>query len=139
MTTLLLDSGVWLAAMDDSDRFHGSSAELVRGAVAGRSAAALDLTLYEVANVATVRWKAPGDAELLLDLIHTAVAKRLIRFDHELAARTVAVASAEGLTAYDGAYVACARKHGWSLVSTDVADLVSARLAQSPDQALAAL
>jgi len=32
--------------------------------------------------------------------------------------------SEHGLTAYDAAYVAAARKHGWTLESSDLKDLV---------------
>lgn len=38
-----------------------------------------------------------------------------------------------GLSAYDAAYVAAARRNGWQLVSLDVRDLVSKGLAVTPD------
>jgi predicted nucleic acid-binding protein len=41
-----------------------------------------------------------------------------------------------GLTAYDAAYVAVARRYDWQLVSTDVRDLVSKGLAVTPDAAV---
>ena len=41
--------------------------------------------------------------------------------------------SEHGLTAYDAAYVAVARRYGWTLVSTDIKDLVSRGLALAPD------
>ncbi|MBA3865980.1 MAG: hypothetical protein H0X42_06490 [Solirubrobacterales bacterium] len=40
-----------------------------------------------------------------------------------------------GLTAYDAAYVAASRRYGWTLVSADIADLVSKGLAVTPDGA----
>ena len=40
-----------------------------------------------------------------------------------------------GLTAYDAAYVAAARRCGWQLVSLDLRDLVSKGLAVTPDAA----
>ena len=45
------------------------------------------------------------------------------------------VAAEHGLTAYDAAYVAAARRYGWTLVSADIADLVSKGLAVAPDAA----
>lgn len=45
------------------------------------------------------------------------------------------VASEHDLTAYDAANVAAARRNGWTLVSTDIADLVSKGLAVAPDAA----
>lgn len=45
-------------------------------------------------------------------------------------------ASEHGLTAYDAAYVAAARRNGWRLVSLDIRDLVSKGLAITPDAAL---
>ena len=41
-----------------------------------------------------------------------------------------------GLSAYDAAYVAAARRNGWQLVSPDVRDLVSKGLAVTPDAAV---
>jgi predicted nucleic acid-binding protein len=41
-----------------------------------------------------------------------------------------------GLTGYDAAYVAVARRYDWQLVSTDVRDLVSKGLAVTPDAAV---
>lgn len=46
------------------------------------------------------------------------------------------VASEHGLTAYDAAYVAAARREAMTLVSTDLRDLVSKGLAVTPDAAL---
>ncbi|MDX6654052.1 MAG: hypothetical protein QOH18_762 [Solirubrobacterales bacterium] len=46
---LLLDAGVWIATVDETDRFATAARELVLRT--SRQAAALDLTLYEIANV----------------------------------------------------------------------------------------
>jgi predicted nucleic acid-binding protein len=45
---LLLDASVWVATVDGEDRYEPASRELV--ADRRRNIAALDLTLYEVAN-----------------------------------------------------------------------------------------
>jgi pyridoxine 5'-phosphate synthase PdxJ len=45
------------------------------------------------------------------------------------------VVAGHGLSAYDAAYVAAARRHDWQLVSTDIRDLVSKGLAVMPDAA----
>ena len=46
------------------------------------------------------------------------------------------IAVEHGLTSYDAAYVAVARRHDWTLVSTDIKDLVSKGLAITPDAAV---
>ena len=47
----------------------------------------------------------------------------------------VEVAREHGISAYDAAYVAAARRNGWTLVSADIRDLVSKGLAVAPDAA----
>lgn len=128
----LLDAGVWVAAGDPGDRFSAASRSLVLDF--DRSLAALDLTLYEVANVA-VRERKPGAARHLARTVVARCEGRLVAIDEELATVAASVASEHGLTAYDAAYVAVAERHGWTLVSTDVADLVSKGLAVTPDAA----
>jgi len=44
-------------------------------------------------------------------------------------------ATRHGLTVYDGAYVATGERHGWTLVSGDVRDLVAPGRAVTPDAA----
>ena len=56
---LLLDAGVWVAATDEDDRYYASSRAIT---VASGELAILDLTLYEVANVVTRRFKAMAPA-----------------------------------------------------------------------------
>lgn len=135
MRTLLLDAGVWVSATDPADRFHGSARSLVFDL--DRSVAALDLTLYEIANVIGVRKREPHEARYMSELI----IKRcrygaLVEADPALTDLAVSIAGEHGLTAYDAAYVAAANSSGWKLVSTDLADLVSKDLAIDPDAAL---
>lgn len=133
MTALLLDAGVWIAAKDREDRYFEAARLLAVDAA--KLVAALDLTLYEVANVIGARKQRSDDATDLCRLISTRCAGHLIAIDAELIHRTVDIAVEHGLTAYDAAYVAAARRHGWTLVSTDIVDLVSKGLAVAPDAA----
>ena len=133
MTALLLDAGVWIAAKDGGDRYFEAARLLAVDS--DRQVAALDLTLYEVANVVGSRKQRGDDATDLCRLIVARCAGQMIAIDAELIRRTVEIATEHGLTAYDAAYVAAARRHGWTLVSTDVADLVSKGLAVAPDAA----
>ncbi len=75
-------------------------------------------------------------ADRLCDGIVTRCKDSIVRIGPEMADAAVAIAQEHGLTAYDAAYVAAARRNGWSLVSTDIADLVSKGLAIAPDAAL---
>lgn len=131
--TLLLDASVWLATADREDRFHKPARALVADPTAQR--AALDLTLYEVTNVAVRSWRDLGRATRLLRLIATACGDRVVAVDPELALAAAYLADEHGLTAYDAAYVAAARRHGWQLISGDIADLVDRGLAVAPDAA----
>lgn len=97
--------------------------------------AALDLTLYEVANGLGAR---RGQRDLAADMCRLIVERcrdSLVAVDAELMDSALEVAAEQGLTAYDAAYVAAARRHGWTLVSADIADLVSKGLAVAPDAA----
>ncbi len=99
--------------------------------------AALDLTLYEIANALGRRRQRPAEAVDLCRLVvgrcgRNARRSRRAADRHEPARSR----SEHGLTAYDAAYVAAARRHGWTLVSADVADLVSKGLAVTPDAAV---
>lgn len=160
MSELLLDASVWLAALDPDDRYYAAAGTLVEATGqdgvadkgddtieaegAGDDAvkdepvtlAALDLTLYEVANVAVVRWSSQTDAERLVELIRLACPTTLDRVDEERMREAAKVATEHGLTVYDAAYVAAARRHDWTLVSCDLKDLVRPGLAVAPDAAL---
>jgi predicted nucleic acid-binding protein len=133
LTVLLLDASVWVAAKDDRDRYRESARSLAVDS--DKPVAALDLTLYEVANVVGARMRRSEDAADLCRLILARCLNHLVTVDAELIRRTVGIAAEHGLTAYDAAYVAAARRHGWTLVSTDIADLVSKGLAVAPDAA----
>jgi predicted nucleic acid-binding protein len=126
---LLLDAGVWLAATDEDDRYYASSCAIT---LAGDKLAILDLTLYEVANVVTRRFKAAAPAASAVHGV-LAASERVVRVDADILADTVGVVAEHGLTAYDAAYVAVARRYSWTLVSTDIKDLVGRGLAVAPD------
>lgn len=94
---------------------------------------ALDLTLYEVTNVAVVRWQAPHIAVELIRLVGRTCGELLVRPDAELLRQTADLAAHDRLTAYDAAYIAAARHHGCQLVSCDLKDLVEPGFAVAPD------
>lgn len=131
---MIVDASVWVAAFDTEDRFHGAAQELIRDR--GGDLAALDLTLYEVANVSVVR--APGlVGNRIVDLVLVTCDRDLIRVDPELIRHATQIAADNGITAYDAAYVAAARRRGTPLVSTDMKDLVHPGHAITPESALA--
>ena len=97
----------------------------------------MDLTLYEVANAVGVEdWVCRGGwtecNSILLRRCGDRLGPSRCRSDRS----AVEIAAEHGLTAYDASYVAAARRHGWTLVSRDVQDLVSKGLAVAPDAAL---
>jgi predicted nucleic acid-binding protein len=100
-----------------------------------RPVAALDLTFYEIANVMGARKRQMGEARYLLRTLATRCGEDIVAASPELIDSALKVAAEHGLTAYDAAYVAAARRYGWTLVSTDIADLVSRGLAVAPDAA----
>lgn len=128
---LLLDAGVWVAAVDPEDRYHSASRALVL--VSAAPTAALDLALYEVANVIGARKGQHDLAERVCRSISEGCGEHIARIDAELVKQTMSAIAEHGLTAYDAAYVAAARRHDWTLVSTDLKDLVSRGLALAPD------
>jgi predicted nucleic acid-binding protein len=130
---LLLDASVWVAAKDSQDRFFSTARPLVLDP--DRPVAALDLTLYEVANVTGVRWQRRDVAAELCRTIAARCGERIVSVDADLVDSALEITAEHGLTAYDAAYVATARHRGWTLVSTDIADLVSKDLAVTPDAA----
>jgi predicted nucleic acid-binding protein len=130
----LVDASVWAALERSDDRYHAEARAIALDVE--RPVAALDLTLYEVANVAVRKFGQPARADFLTRLIVRRCGDDLVRVDLDLAAAAVAVAAEHGLTAYDAAYVAAARRYGWTLVSGDLADLVHKGLAIAPDAAL---
>ena len=60
LNALLLDAGVWIAAKDGEDRY--SEAARLLAVDSDQAVAALDLTLYEVANVVGARKRRSDDA-----------------------------------------------------------------------------
>jgi predicted nucleic acid-binding protein len=130
---LLLDASVWVAISDPADRYHRVAHSLV--ADVKLSLAALDLTLYEVANVMGPKKGRPREGRFLATLIERRCRDSLVAVDAALVEPLLEVAAEHGLTAYDAAYVAAARRNGWTLVSADIADLVSKGLAVAPDAA----
>jgi predicted nucleic acid-binding protein len=131
--TLLLDASVWVASKDAEDRHCDASRALVLDHP--QLVGALDLTLYEVANVLGVRAGAPAVAREVLTAIVARCGERLVEVDPDLLDTAFELAAEHRLTAYDAAYVAAAQARGWTLVSTDIADLVSKGLAVTPDSA----
>jgi predicted nucleic acid-binding protein len=136
LTGFLLDATVWVASSDRGNAHHRAASRLIRGAALGEiTVAALDLTLYEVANVAVVKWKSDADAADLVRLVRTACGDALERVDEQLVREASSLATDRGLTVYDAAYVAVSRRRGIRLVSADLADLVRLGLAISPEEA----
>lgn len=129
---LLLDASVWATLAAPGQQHYAESGALVNSTA---SLAALDLTFFEVANAVGVRMAKPQRAQRLATLIANRCQGRLIRVEPDLIGPTIDLASNYGLSAYDAAYVAVSRRHGWQLVSLDVRDLVSKGLAVTPDAA----
>ncbi len=134
----LLDSNVWLGAFNADEEDHEAARRLIAGA-GGRPLAALDLTLYEVANVAMKRWHSPRRARGVADLVRVACGRNIVSAGIELIDRAIAVADeyrSHRMSVYDAAYVAAAEINGWTLVSGDHKDLVEPGLAITPADAL---
>jgi predicted nucleic acid-binding protein len=132
--TLLVDASVWGALAEPEERFHAKARELLVDSEA--PVGALDLTFFEVANAVGVKMHQPKRAQWLYELVAAKCGDRLVRVDPQLIGDAVEVAAKNGLTAYDAAYVAAARRNDWTLVSADIADLVSKGLAITPDAAV---
>jgi predicted nucleic acid-binding protein len=132
--SLLLDSGVWVASMSGDDRFESAARELI--ADLDRRFCALDLTFYEVANAVGSKRGRFEEAASVCRAIAERCAWATVRVDGDLVESVIEVAAGYGLTSYDAAYVAVARRHDWTLVSTDIRDLVSKGLAITPDAAV---
>lgn len=131
---MLLDSGVWIAADRPGERFTESAREVVANLRC--RTAALDLTIYEVVNVVGARGGDVAGAVALCRSIETRCEEVLVRLDHGLLTGIAEIAVEHGPTSYDAACVAVARRHDWTLVSTDIRDLVSRGLAITPDAAV---
>ncbi|HEX3737614.1 MAG TPA: type II toxin-antitoxin system VapC family toxin [Solirubrobacterales bacterium] len=132
--TLLLDAGVWIASRDPEDRYQHPALELTFDTK--QVAGALDLTLFEVANGVVRRWNDSRAAAKLCRSVELRCKENFVRVDAGLMEATSELAVEHGLTSYDAAYVAVARRYDWQLVSTDIEDLVSKGLAITPDAAV---
>jgi predicted nucleic acid-binding protein len=117
-----LDASVLLAAEDVDDVNHEASAALLKSG----ALSTLDLAVYEVTNVAELRW---GDVQRVWAIAELGT---LVRVDELLAERAAQIARQHRLSAYDSAYVAGAERLGIPLASCDERDLVSRGLARLP-------
>ncbi|MGA7088396.1 MAG: PIN domain-containing protein [Candidatus Dormiibacterota bacterium] len=134
MKLWFVDASVLLAREDPDDSNHLDAIRLLAGA---DSVATLDLAFYEVTNVALRSWRDRSAAHRLCERV-AAVADDggLIRAEAPLLASAAIIAEEHGISAYDAAYVAAARASNSQLVSCDVRDLVSRRLACLPRDAM---
>jgi predicted nucleic acid-binding protein len=124
-----LDASILLAAEDLDDAHHDASAALLKtGALS-----TLDLAIYEVTNVAELRWRDRAASLRLRERVW-AIAELgiLVRVDQPLADRAAELVRQHDLSAYDAAYVAGAERVGVPLASCDQRDLVSRGLACAP-------
>jgi predicted nucleic acid-binding protein len=133
---LLLDASVWLATQNADEADHHAASQIIDGE---QPLAALDLTLYEVANVALERWRSPARARDVLALVEAAC-DQILRADSHLMDRAITIAriyEEQRLSVYDATYAAAAELNDMVLVSGDYKDLVEPGLALSPEAALA--
>jgi predicted nucleic acid-binding protein len=128
----LVDSSVWVAAVMPQHPQHVQADRFLR---VGPPLMVLDLTLYEVANVVARNYGELDVARRLVQGLFRGSSRPPLQADVALFEHGLDLMSEHGLTAYDAAYVAAARRHGWQLVSLDVRDLVSKGLAVTPDAA----
>ena len=129
----LVDASVWVSLAESGSPYREPAMSLIREQ--GSSLSALDLTLYEVANAIGVKQGNADEAGRVNRLLLRCCRDRVFAVDVELVESALPIATEHGLTAYDAAYVAAARRHGLTLVSVDLRDLVSKRLAVTPDAA----
>lgn len=130
----LVDASVWVSLVERGSAHREAAANLVRGQA--QMLGALDLTLYEVANAVGVKQGDATEAGRVNRLLLRCCRDRLFTVDAEMVDAALQVAGEHGLTVYDAAYVAAARRHGMTLVSADIRDLVSKGLAVTPDAAV---
>jgi predicted nucleic acid-binding protein len=128
----LVDASVWVAAVMPQHTQHIQAERFLR---LGPPLMVLDLTLYEVANVVARNYGELDVARRLLQGLFHGSDRPPLQADVTLFEDGLDLMREHDLTAYDAAYVAAARRHGWQLVSLDVRDLVSKGLAVTPDAA----
>jgi predicted nucleic acid-binding protein len=131
---LLVDAGVWVSLVEAGSAHRESVRRLIREQASNLNA--LDLTLYEIANAIGVKQGDAGEASRVSRLLLRCCRDRVLAVDAELVDAALQAATEHGLTVYDAAYVAAARRYGMTLVSADIRDLVSKGLAVTPDAAL---
>lgn len=126
---IFLDASVLLAAEDHDDREHDASRALLRCG----DLATLELALYQITNVAVVRWQDPEAAARLAKRVW-AIAEfgTLVRADELLVSEIARLAAAHELSSYDAGYVAAAGRLGVTLASCDERDLVHPGFARLP-------
>lgn len=130
MNLWLIDASVLLASEDADDAHHADALRLLSGE---DPLATLDLAFYEVTNVAIRAWRDPAAAERLRErVVALAEDGGLMRADADLLQSAATIAGDHGISAYDAAYVAAARRAGARLVSCDARDLVTRDLACFP-------
>jgi predicted nucleic acid-binding protein len=129
----LVDASVWVAAVTPQHPQHEQAERFLR---VGVPLTVLDLTLYEVANVVAKKYGELEVARRLVRGLFRGSASPPLQADVTLLEDGLDLMSEHGLTAYDAAYVAAARRNGWQLVSLDLRDLVSKGLAVTPDAAV---
>jgi predicted nucleic acid-binding protein len=135
VTTLLLDASVLLAAFDPDDAHHESARALLEDEDA--TLATLDLSRYEVANVAVRAWRAPElVAPLLAAIDRLADDGGVLASTSPLLTRAAEIAERHTISVYDAAYATAAAEAGLQLVSCDERDLASKGLATLPAGAL---
>lgn len=130
----LIDASAWVTLVEGGSPHRDAVASLVRER--GQVLGALDLTLYEVGNAIGVKQGRATEAGKVLRLIDRCCRDRIHAVGPELLEAALDLAGEHDLTAYDAAYVAASRRFGLTLVSTDIADLVSRGLAVTPDAAV---
>jgi predicted nucleic acid-binding protein len=129
----LVDASVWVAAVMPQHPQHAQAERFLRE---GSLLMVLDLTLHEVANVVARNYGEFDVARRLVQGLFRGSARPPLQADMTLVEDGLDLISEYGLTAYDAAYVAAARRNGWRLVSLDIRDLVSKGLAVTPDAAV---
>jgi predicted nucleic acid-binding protein len=131
---LLVDASVWVSLIERDSPYREAAVNLVREQAP--SLGALDLTLYEVANAIGVKQGEADEANRVNRLLLKCCRDRVLSVEVELVEAALQIAAEHSLTVYDAAYVAAARRHGMTLVSADIRDLVSKGLAVTPDAAV---
>src|SRR3982751_2957634 len=99
----LLDASVWVASGAPANRWHESASGLVRRPPG--PLAAIDLTIYEVANVVGVLDGKPDAARALTRILRRRCGDRIVALDPELLDATLQLTTEYGLSAYDAGYV----------------------------------